>query len=124
MSDLTAGPAIPILRSFDETATRAFYLDFLGFEVLFEHRFSPEAPLYLAVRLGACELHLSEHYGDVTPGGAVRIQVPDARALSEALVAKKYKYAAPGVQEAPWADEVSVRDPNGNRLVFYTPRAD
>ena len=50
-------PPIPILRSFDETATRAFHFDFLGFDVVFEHRFDPEAPLYLAVKKGACELH-------------------------------------------------------------------
>lgn len=34
----------PILRSFDEAATRAFYIDFLGFMVEFEHRFEPDAP--------------------------------------------------------------------------------
>ena len=31
--------AIPILRMFDETKAREFYLDFLGFSVEFEHRF-------------------------------------------------------------------------------------
>ncbi|MEC9103397.1 MAG: glyoxalase superfamily protein, partial [Pseudomonadota bacterium] len=29
----------PIFRSFDESTARAFYLDWLGFKVQFEHRF-------------------------------------------------------------------------------------
>jgi hypothetical protein len=35
----TFDKAIPILRIFDETKAREFYLDFLGFSVEFEHRF-------------------------------------------------------------------------------------
>ena len=31
----------PILRSFDATLMRSFYIDFLGFELVFEHRFEP-----------------------------------------------------------------------------------
>jgi catechol 2,3-dioxygenase-like lactoylglutathione lyase family enzyme len=45
-------PAVPILRSFDETAIRAFYVDFLGFAVEFEHRFAPDLLLYFSVRQG------------------------------------------------------------------------
>lgn len=49
----------PILRSFDEAKARAFYLDFLGFKVVFEHRFGPGLPLYMGVARGDCALHLS-----------------------------------------------------------------
>lgn len=112
---------IPIFRSFDETASKAFYLDFLGFELVFEHRFAPDLPLYFSVRLGDCELHLSEHHGDATPGGAVRIGVDDVHAYSKVLNDKAYKHARPGVQRQPFGfDDMSVMDPNGNRLVFCT----
>lgn len=30
---------VPILRMFDEAATREFYVEFLGFKIDFEHRF-------------------------------------------------------------------------------------
>lgn len=40
---------IPILRMFDETKAREFYLDFLGFSVEFEHRFEADLPLYLGM---------------------------------------------------------------------------
>jgi Uncharacterized protein conserved in bacteria len=112
-------PPIPILRSFDEAKAREFYIDFLGFEVLFEHRFEPGLPLYLALRQGACELHLSEHFGDAAPGAALRIAVPDVDAYCRALNAKGYRHARPGVQAQPWGwREMAISDPFGNRLVF------
>ena len=38
---------IPILRSFDESRARAFYIDYLGFAEDWAHRFEPQLPLYL-----------------------------------------------------------------------------
>ncbi len=110
---------VPILRSFDEAATRDFYLRFLGFEVTFEHRFEPDAPLYLGVRLGGCELHLSEHYGDATPGSGLRIEMEDVDAFHRVISERGHPNARPGIQDQEWGwREVTVRDPGGNRLVF------
>ncbi|MBO9582031.1 MAG: VOC family protein [Sphingobium sp.] len=116
------GTPTPILRSFDEARTRAFYLDFLGFEVLFEHRFTPEAPLYMGVRKGECVLHLSEHYGDATPGSAIRIRVDDVSAYMAELRAKKFGNANPGEpQLQDWGTrEITIQDPAGNKLTFFT----
>lgn len=114
--------SVPILRSFDAALTKEFYLDFLGFDLVFEHRFGPDAPLYMGVKSGDCEIHLSEHFGDASPGGALRIEVGDVEAMSTALNAKAYKYAHPGWQRQEWGwDEMSIKDPSGNRLVFCTP---
>ena len=119
MSAPVVNAMVPILRSFDEAATRDFYLRFLGFEVTFEHRFGPEAPLYLGVRLGGCELHLSEHYGDATPGSGLRIEMEDVDAYHAAITARGHPNAGPGIQDQEWAwREVSVKDPSSNRLVF------
>ena len=118
-----AKPPVPIFRSFNEAATKAFYVDFLGFEVTFEFRFEPETPLYMGLRLGDCELHLSEHYGDSAPGGSVRIEVPDVHDYCRKLNDKKYRHARPGVQAQSWgSDEMPISDPNGNRLIFFTER--
>jgi catechol 2,3-dioxygenase-like lactoylglutathione lyase family enzyme len=116
------GAPVPILRSFDETRTRDFYLNFLGFELEFEHRFDPTAPLYMGVRRGACVLHLSEHYGDATPGGAVRIPVGNVSAYMADLRAKHHGNARPGEPELmPWGNyEITIQDPSSNRLTFYT----
>ncbi|MGJ3648257.1 glyoxalase superfamily protein [Sphingomonas sp. GlSt437] len=119
----TLGHPTPILRSFDEARTKDFYLNYLGFELVFEHRFEDWAPLYMAVKLGDCVLHLSEHYGDATPGAALRIPVDDVSAYMADLRAKKHGNSRPGEpQETPWGTrEISIADPSSNRLTFFTP---
>ena len=116
------GPPTQILRSFDERRTRRFYVDFLEFEVVFEHRFEPDAPLYMGLRRGDCWLHLSEHYGDGTPGSAIRIPVDDVKALAKTLRDKNFENARPGEpQLQEWgAWEITIQDPAGNRLTFVT----
>ncbi len=113
---------IPILRSFSEDEARAFYIDWLGFSVLFEHRFAPDMPLYLAVARGDCELHISEHHGDATPGSAIRIEVRDLDALLTELTGRGHPRQRPGIEEMPWGfRELRLTDPFGNRLVFCQP---
>lgn len=113
------GAVTPILRIFDEAKARAFYVDFLGFGVDWEHRFEPGLPLYLQVSQDDCVLHLSEHHGDCCPGAALRIEVDDVDAYHAQLMAKNYGYARPGVDDTPWGSrEMAVKDPFGNRLVF------
>ena len=112
--------ATPILRIFDETKAREFYLDYLGFTVGFEHRFGKDMPLYMGIDRGDVTLHLSEHHGDACPGSAVRIQIDDATAFHAELKSKNYKYLNPGIEDMPWGSrEVCVRDPFGNRLDFW-----
>jgi Glyoxalase superfamily protein len=53
---------IPILRSFDETKAREFYVDYLAFKIDWEHRFDPNAPLYMQVSRGDLLLHLSRNH--------------------------------------------------------------
>jgi len=112
---------VPIFRSFDEAKAREFYVDFLGFRVEFEHRFDPGAPLYLGLSLGGFELHVSEHFGDATPGSTARIEIDAVGEFCERLNAKAYTYARPGVQRQSWGyDEMAIDDPFGNRLIFCT----
>jgi uncharacterized protein (TIGR02246 family) len=113
---------VPILRILDEPKAREFYVEFLGFSIDWKHRFGADAPLYMQVSRTGCVVHLSEHYGDCTPGGAVRIETSDVDKLNRELLEKKYKYARPGVEETPWRTrEMSIKDPFGNRIIFYQP---
>jgi catechol 2,3-dioxygenase-like lactoylglutathione lyase family enzyme len=110
---------VPILRMLDEAKAREFYVDFLGFKVDWEHRFAGNAPLYMQVSRDGCVLHLSEHYADCVPGGAIRIDTDDVDALHREFIAKNYKYAHPGVGDTEWGTrEMSIKDPFGNRVVF------
>lgn len=111
-------PAIPILRIFSVDKAREFYLEFLGFQLDWEHRFAPDLPLYMQVHRDGLILHLSEHHGDATPGSAVLARVEDLKALERELLAKRYGYARPQADAVDWGLEMQVADPFGNRLRF------
>jgi uncharacterized glyoxalase superfamily protein PhnB len=116
---MTLGKTTPILRSFDEAKARAFYLDFLGFTVVFEHRFEPGMPLYMGIVRDGCMLHLSEHAGDATPGSSMRIEASDIDAFCAELVARSPHPHGPVVRLQPWGTrDLTVTDPFGNRLTF------
>ncbi len=113
------GKTTPILRIFDESKAPEFYVDFLGFQVDWEHRFAAGMPLYLQVSRGGCVLHLSEHHGDACPGAAMRIETDSLDALHQELEQKDYGFARPAIEVMPWdSRDMSVRDPFGNRLTF------
>ena len=115
------GAAVPILRSFDEAKAKAFYVDFLGFEIGFEHRFEADMPLYMGLRRDGCDLHLSEHHGDCTPGARIRIPVSDLEGYAAALALSDYPHVRPGgPRREPWGElSLTVTDPFGNRVTFY-----
>lgn len=116
---MALGRTTPILRIFDEALARAFYVEFLGFAVDWEHRFEPGFPLYLQASRDACVIHLSEHHGDATPGSALRIAVDDLDEFHAELTAKDYGFARPGIESTPWGTrEIRLTDPFGNRIAF------
>ena len=111
----------PILRIFDETKAREYYVGFLGFRVDWEHRFEPGLPLCVQVSRGGCVLHLSEHHGDGCPGAKLRLEITDGlEAFQRELMDKEYKYSRPGIESTPWnTREMTLHDPFGNQLVFH-----
>ena len=111
--------AIPVLRIFDETKAREFYIDFLGLSLDWEHRFETDLPLYMQVSKGDCVIQLSEHHGDCCPGAAMRIEASGLDDFQQELISKQYSKARPGIEEMPWGSkDMSVIDPFGNRLTF------
>lgn len=110
---------VPILRIFDERKAKEFYVDFLGFTVDWEHRFEEGLPLYMQVSKNDCLIHLSEHHGDCTPGGAIRIETSRLEEFRKELMGKRYKYSRPGIQKTPWGSrEMRITDSFGNTLIF------
>jgi uncharacterized glyoxalase superfamily protein PhnB len=111
-----------LLRSFNEAQARAFYIDLLGFSVVFEHRFAPGMPLYMGIRRGECNLHLTEHTGDCGVQAGLRIACTDVDAFAAELAAKHAALGiaqAPIPQQMPWGTrDFTVTDPFGNRLTF------
>jgi catechol 2,3-dioxygenase-like lactoylglutathione lyase family enzyme len=116
------GPAVPILRIFDRTKAVEFYVDYLGFTFDWEHGgHADHSPLYAQVIRGDARLHLSEHHGDASPGGAALIPVTDLEALHKELHGRDYDYARPGIRDEDWGRVLVVIDPFHNRLVFHQP---
>lgn len=111
--------AVPVFRIFSLEKAREFYLDFLGFRVEWEHRFAPDAPVFMQVSRGALAVNLSEHHGDGTPGSVVYVYTTGVKALHRELNDKNYRHNRPGLQEQEWGmTELTVTDPFNNRITF------
>lgn len=111
---------VPILRSFDEREARAYYVEFLGFKVDWEHRFENGFPLYMQVSRDNAVLHLSEHHGDCAPGGAVKIPVDDIEAVLADITSRPHPRQRPAIVDQTWGTrEILLIDPFSNRVVFY-----
>lgn len=109
----------PILRIFDVDKALAFYCDFLGFIVDWEHRFEPDLPLYMQLSRGRLLLHLSEHHGDGSPGSVVWVDMKGLDAFHRELREKNYTHMRPGIRAmSPQLRMMEVIDPFGNRLRF------
>lgn len=98
---------VPIFRVNDGYATAQWYVR-LGFTVEGEHRFAPTLPLYLFLRRGNVRLHLSEHKGDARPDTLVYFYVRDVDTIAAEFGVQ--------VEQQPWAREIRLTDPDGNRL--------
>lgn len=102
---------IPILRV-ENAATAVVWYQRLGFQKEWEHRFEPHFPAFVSIARCNMRLYLSEHKGDAWPDTLVYIWVKDVFA-----VAREFRV---GVNEQPWAQEIELRDPDGNRLRIGT----
>ena len=114
---------IPILRIFSVEKAREFYIEYAGFQLDWEHRFEPGLPVYMQVSRDGLVLHLSEHYGDGSPGTRFQVTYRGVRALHAELFAKNYNYWRPGIEKTFWGtDQLNLLDPFGNKISLCEPR--
>ncbi len=110
---------IPILRIFDVAKAKEFYIDWLEFTVDWEHTFDENAPIYMQISKGNTALHLSEHYGDGTPGTGIFIWCTGLEAYQQKLLNKNYKYFHPGLETTFYNSlSMNIVDPFGNKISF------
>jgi predicted enzyme related to lactoylglutathione lyase len=117
-ADITFTQTAPILRIFDVLKAKEFYLEFLGFQLDWEHRFGDNFPLYMQVSRGGLVLHLSEHHGDACPGANTFVTMTGIDDLQRELEAKDYTFMKPGIETLDWGRVMTLTDPFGNRLRF------
>lgn len=116
---MKAEQIIPILRIFDFQKMLEFYIDWLGFEIVWEHRFEENMPAYIEVKKGNIILHLSEHHGDASPGSSIFVWGEGVAEYHKELIDKNYKYNRPGLEKTFYnAVSFTVLDPFGNKIIF------
>lgn len=104
---------IPILRVSNAAQAVRWYQQ-LGFELEWEHRFAPGLPAFVSVARRSMRLFLSEHSGDARPDTLVYLRIADVDQIAAA-------FGVP-VEDQPWAREIELRDPDGNRLRLGSPK--
>jgi len=120
---MTAQKVIPVLRIFDYKKAVEFYIDWLGFRIVWEHTFEDNTPVYMETERDGITLHLSEHHGDGTPGSHVFIWCNGLKEFHQEIIDKKYKYNRPGFEETFYGSwSVTVNDPFGNKISFNEKR--
>ncbi|NED95136.1 bleomycin resistance family protein [Phytoactinopolyspora alkaliphila] len=113
------GHAVPVLRIYDESQARGFYVDYLGFHVEWEHRFEPGLPLYARLRRDELVIDMSEHHGDGTPGSVLWAPIRDLAAFHRELVNRAYANLRPGIdRQAPGGPTMEIVDPFSNVIRF------
>ena len=81
----------------------------IGFEPAGEpHRFEAGLPAFGTVQNGDVGLFLSEHTGDARPGTLIYLWVDEVDPIAE------HFRVVP--DDMPWARDIEITDPDGNRL--------
>ena len=111
---------VPALRITNYLKSKQFYVDGLGFRIIWEHRFESQFPVFMKVERDGLAFYLTEHEGDCQPGGLVHLYVPDV----DAWYAELQRKGVP-VKEAPKESieglrDMTVVDPDGNQLRICT----
>lgn len=116
---MKAEQIIPVIRIFDYQKAIEFYIDWLGFEMVWEHRFESRSPAYMEIKKDGMVFHLSEHHGDATPGSSTFIWGQGIVEYHRELIDKNYAYNRPGIEKTFYeAVSFTVNDPFGNRIIF------
>jgi uncharacterized glyoxalase superfamily protein PhnB len=110
---------IPLLRIFSVQKAKEFYVDYLGFNVDWEHRFEENLPVYMQVSRNGLVLHLTEHHGDCCPGSTVFVWMTGIEEFHRQISTNNDMYLRPGLETTFYnARCVEITDPFGNRIRF------
>jgi catechol 2,3-dioxygenase-like lactoylglutathione lyase family enzyme len=107
---------IPVLPARDVTEAVRFYVDRLGFELLFQDR--ELGPRYAAIRRGGVMLHLQFHDGSAAHA-MLRLVIDDPDALFHEYAGQGVFHQGTELRDTPWGTrEFAFWDLDGNGLTF------
>lgn len=111
---------VPTLRITDQAASFAFYVDGLGFQVDWEHRFEPGFPVFMQISREEMVLFLTEHTGDCSFGALVHLYVPDVDAWFAEFRSRGVPIQEPPNEGLPGLRSMMIVDPDGNKIHVCT----
>ena len=110
----------PVLPSRDVAASVEYYVQRLGFQLVF---LEPKQPAYAALRRDAVELHLQWHdpsEWSLTDRPMLRFLVADIDQLFDEYASKGVFHGGTALRKTPWGTrEFAFYDPDQNGLTFY-----
>lgn len=111
---------MPTLRMTDYARSKRFYVEGLGFQVDWEHRFEPSFPVFAQVSRDGLAFFLTEHQGDCPVGGLVHLYVPDVDAWFGEFQQRGVSIQEPPNECLQGLRSMTVVDPDGNKLHICT----
>jgi catechol 2,3-dioxygenase-like lactoylglutathione lyase family enzyme len=111
----------PQLRMTDWKRSRSFYEAGLGFTVDWTHQFQPDFPVFAQLTRDGMSIYLTEHSGDCKVGGAAYFVIENVDEYYTEISGRGITVAEPP-EDTEWnAREITVVDPDGNKLRFSNP---
>ena len=111
---------MPTLRMTSYARSNAFYVEGLGFQIDWEHRFEPNLPVFMQVSRDGMAFFLTEHKGDCPVGGLLHLYVADVDAWYVDFQGKGVSVVEPPNNDLRGVRMMTVLDPDGNKLRFCT----
>ena len=111
---------MPTLRITDYRRSKAFYVDGLGFQIEWEHRFKPNFPVFMQVSRDGLAFFLTEHTGDCPVGGLIHLYVPDVDAWFAELNGKGVPVKEAPNESLQGLRSMTIVDPDGNKVMVHT----
>ena len=110
--------AIPTFGISDYKTAIDFYVDFLGFQIDWEHRFEPNGPVYLQISKNGLILHLSESKR-FEKNVIVFVETKNMNGFHKELLERNPNVKIQDVLQTKWETfQLEIEDPFGNLLRF------
>jgi uncharacterized glyoxalase superfamily protein PhnB len=109
---------IPTFRILDYKKALDFYIDGLGFNIDWEHRFGPNEPVYMQISRNGLTLHLTENKR-FENGIIIFVDCKKLTELYTELSNRKTKIGISKPEKTNWQTiQMEIEDPFGNLLRF------
>lgn len=109
---------IPTFRILDYKKAIDFYINKLGFEIDWEHRFNPKEPVYMQISKNGLTLHLSENKR-FQPNVIIFVHCKGLIEFHTELINRKVEISLPKPEKTNWQTlQMEIEDPFGNLLRF------